>query len=95
MIVTFCGHNIFEKSEEYEQQILAALEKKVGNRSADMYLGGYGAFDAFVYECCKKFKETHPRISLVFVTPYLTVEYQKNHLDFEKERIRLPIRHGA
>lgn len=86
MIVTFCGHNIFKKSEEYEQQILAALEKKVGNRSADMYLGGYGGFDAFVYECCKKFKETHPKISLVFVTPYLTVEYQKNHLDFQKER---------
>ena len=51
-----------------------------------MYLGDYGEFDGFAYDCCKKFKETHPTVSLVFVTPYLTVQYQKNHLEYQKTR---------
>lgn len=49
-----------------------------------MYLGGYGGFDNFAYECCKKYKETHSRVSLVFVTPYISIEYQRNHLEFQK-----------
>lgn len=86
MIVTFCGHSDFTKSAEYEEKILAFLEEKVGDRSADMYLGGYGAFDSFAYECCKKYKTTHPQISLVFVTPYLAVTYQHNHLQYQEKR---------
>jgi len=38
MIVTFCGHAHFSKSEEYEQQILAFLEEKVGDQPADIYM---------------------------------------------------------
>ena len=91
MIVTFCGHARFSKSEEYEQQILDFLEEKVGNKHADMYLGGYGSFDSFAYECCKKYKETHPNISLVLITPYMTIDYQKNHLNCEKTRYDLII----
>lgn len=86
MIVTFCGHAHFSKSEKYEKQILAFLEEKVGDQPADMYLGDYGSFDSFAYYCCKKYKETHPYISLVFITPYLTIDYQKNHLDYKKTR---------
>ena len=86
MIVTFCEHSHFSKSEEYEQKILSFFEDKVGNQPADMYLGGYGDFDNYAYSCCKKYKETHPDISLVFVTPYLTVEYQRNHLDYQQTR---------
>ena len=86
MIVTFCGHAHFSKSEKYEQQILAFLEEKVGDQPADMYLGDYGSFDSFAYDCCKKYKETHPYISLVFITPYLTIDYQKNHLAYKKTR---------
>mgnify|MGYP003426151204 FL=1 len=86
MIVTFFFFSHFSKSEEYEQQILAFLEEKVGDQPADMYLGGYGSFDSFAYDCCKKYKETHPNISLVFVTPYLSIDYQKNHLEYQKAR---------
>ena len=86
MVVAFCGHAKFCKTKEYEQQIRAFLEEKVGEQPADMYLGGYGNFDIFAYECCKKYKETHPNVSLVFVTPYLSVEYQKNHLAYQKTR---------
>ena len=84
MIVTFCGHARFVKSEEYEKKILSFLEETVADQAADMYLGGYGEFDNFAYDCCKKYKRSHPQISLVFVAPYLTVEYQKNHLVYYK-----------
>ena len=80
MIVTFCGHADFQKTEEYEKKILDSLEKNVGNKPSDMYLGGYGNFDDFAYNCCKKYKQSHPNVSLVFITPYITAEYQKNHL---------------
>ncbi len=86
MIVTFCGHAQFQGSEECEQKILNILEETVGEQRADMYLGGYGGFDRFAYTCCKKYQERHPKISLVFITPYLTVAYQKNHLCFQEQR---------
>lgn len=85
MVVTFCGHAQFSKSVEYEQKLLDFLQEKVGEQPADMYLGGYGNFDSFAYDCCKKYKQTHPRISLVFVTPYLTDEYQHHHLQYREK----------
>ena len=86
MIITFCGHAEFSKTTEYEQKILAFLQEKVGDKPADMYLGGYGGFDSFAYECCKKYKLTHPQISLVLVTPYLTVDYQQKYLRTQEKR---------
>ena len=81
MIITFCGHADFKASEEYERKILNFLCKNVGNSPAQIYLGEYGNFDKFAYRCCKRYKETHPNILLIFVTPYITVEYQKNHIE--------------
>ena len=81
MVITFCGHAQFAKTVEYERKILAFLEEKIGDQSAEFYLGGYGAFDALAYDCCKTYKASHPNVSLVFVTPYITVEYQRNHLE--------------
>ena len=89
MIVAFCGHAHFSKTEKYEQRILDFLQEKVGDQPASMYLGGYGDFDGFAYDCCKKYKETHPAVSLVFVTPYMTLEYQKKHLSYQKTRYDL------
>ena len=84
MIITFCGHAEFRKTTEYEQKILAFLENPVGDQPADMYLGSYGAFDSLAYDCCKKYQDNHPNISLIYVTPYMTVEYQQNHLEYQK-----------
>lgn len=86
MIVTFCGHSDFQKTRDDEEKMIALLEEKIGYHSAKLYLGGYGAFDFFAYECGKKYQKTHPNISLVFVTPYLTIEYQKKHL-VEKQKM--------
>ena len=81
MVITFFGHSSFVGRSEYEERVLKFLESVVGDRTAEMYLGGYGGFDAFAYSCCKKYKQTHPNVSLVFITPYITAEYQKNHLE--------------
>ncbi len=87
MVVTFCGHSQFQWTAEYESKVLTILEEKVGNQPADMFLGGYGNFDNFAYNCCKKYKSTHENISLVFVTPYMNIEYQRNHLVYIVRRV--------
>ena len=81
MIITFFGHSDFIGTKEYEEKLLPFLEKNVGDAPVQMYLGGYGGFDEFAYSCCKRYKENHPKASLVFVTPYITLEYQKKHLE--------------
>lgn len=82
MVVTFFGHSDFCEGAEYEQKMLDILEETVGDEPAELYLGNYGRFDAFAYFCAKKYKETHPRVRLIFITPYMTDEYQKNHLNY-------------
>ena len=86
MILTFCGHADYQKTDEHEKAILSFLEAMVGDSPAEFYLGGYGAFDEFAYHCCKVYQKTHPSVKLVFVTPYLSPNFQKNHLEFQKTR---------
>ena len=80
MVISFCGHSRYDKTEEDKIKILSFFNEVIGDSPADMYLGGYGNFDEFAYECCKEYKNTHSQISLFFITPYITAEYQKNHL---------------
>ena len=80
MIITFCGHADFHKTSELEAHLRALLKEYVGNTPAECYLGDYGGFDSFAYEVSAQYKKVHPQVSLVFVTPYLSVEYQKTHL---------------
>ena len=80
MIITFFGHGSFKNSADYSRTVLEILECRIGDNEAEIYLGGYGYFDNFAYECCKKYKLYHPRVRLVYVTPYINESYQKNHL---------------
>ncbi len=86
MIVTFCGHSKFTDTEKIGQRLLNLLEEHVGDGPAEFLLGGYGGFDEFAYRCCKAYQKTHPLIKLIFVTPYITPEYQRNHLEYQKTR---------
>ena len=86
MIVTFCGHSDYKESKQDEEKIMSILEEAVGDRPAELFLGGYGAFDAFARRCGKEFQKTHPHTRLIFVTPYITEAYQRNHLDYDKGR---------
>ena len=72
MIITFCGHSQFARTEKYEEQVLSILEQAVGDSPAEFFLGGYGAFDDFAYGCCKKYQTTHPNTKLVYITPYIS-----------------------
>ena len=80
MIITFCGHSNFIESNDMEKKLLSILTESVGDSQADLYLGGYGSFDAFALKCAKKFKASHPDTNLFFITPYITENYQKNRL---------------
>ena len=84
MIITFCGHSQYTEKVEDEQKIISFLEEKIGDRPATLYFGGYGSFDMFVRNCGKKYQQTHPNTKLIFITPYITVNYQKNHLEYQK-----------
>ena len=85
MIVTFCGHSQYTGSGEDEERIISLLTEIIGDHNAELYLGGYGSFDSFARKCGRKYQETHPNIRLIFVTPYITIDYQKNHLDYNKD----------
>ena len=61
------------------------MSEIIGDRDAELYLGGYGSFDAFARKCGRKYQKTHPNVKLIFVTPYITADYQKNHLEHAKE----------
>ena len=89
MVITFCGHSTFIKTVELEEQLLSILESQVGDSRCDFYLGGYGMFDGFCRECCKKYKAKHPNVSLVYVTPYLDAD--QFTLDLYDESVYPPI----
>jgi len=72
MVITFFGHAQIVKSSEIKKALMEILEKQVGDNTAEMLLGGYGDFDELAYTCCKEYKQTHPNVSLLYVTPYLT-----------------------
>ncbi len=74
MIITFCGHSTFFKTEDLEKQLLSILQNQVGSNHVDFYLGGYGSFDSFARECCRKFQTEHPQARLVYVTPYHEID---------------------
>ena len=84
MVISFFGHAKYERNSEHEEKILGFLLKKIGDRSACLYFGGYGNFDRFAYECCAKYKKMHPCVELVLVTPYITPEYQRSYLNERK-----------
>lgn len=81
MIITFCGHSDFQGSLEYERKILDFLEENIGDSFVELYLGGYGAFDRFAYDCCKKFQTSHQNVKLIFVTPYINGNCRESNYD--------------
>lgn len=85
MTITFCGHSDYIKKELHREKILEILSEMVGDLPADILLGGYGSFDEFAYKCCLEYKKAHKNLTLIFVTPYNTISYQKNHLSIIKD----------
>lgn len=81
MTIAFCGHANFCADEFLENRTIKLLKEKIGNCDAEIFLGGYGAFDSFAYRVCQKYKQTHPNVSIVLVVPYLNRDYEKEKYD--------------
>lgn len=71
MVIVFCGHSDYVENIQDEVKILNILEFEVGSSPCELFLGGYGNFDAFAFRCAKKFKQKHFSAKLILVTPYL------------------------
>lgn len=82
MVVAFCGHSTYIPNAADEKEVLAVLERVVGDVPCEFFLGEYGSFDSFAYGCAKKYKEKHPASKLFFITPYLNQE----KMQFQAER---------
>ena len=81
MVITFCGHSQYTETKEDEQKIISFLTETVGDRPAELFLGGYGSFDEFARKCGRIYQKTHPDVKLIFVTPYIYADLQKDLYD--------------
>lgn len=86
MIITFFGHSNFIANEFYKKRVFSIFNEIVNNNHVEFYLGGYGAFDSFAFTCAKEYKNINGKSTLSFISPYLTISYQKNHLNYQKEK---------
>ena len=89
MNITFCGHSDFKETDEIKNKFLSLLHQYICDQKADLFLGNYGLFDSFVYRNCKIYKENHPNVRLIYVTPYLSKIYRqdsckKNYLEYDQ-----------
>lgn len=78
MIVSFFGHSNYIGNSLDEKTVLDYLESVANGEDIEFYLGEYGAFDDFAYNCAKKYKTHHPGSKLIFITPYITPEHRRS-----------------
>ena len=84
MVIAFFGHAHYFQRDDDERKILYLLKDRVEDEPSELYFGGYGQFDSFAARCGRKYKQEHPNTRLIFITPYITVEYQKNQLEYAR-----------
>ena len=86
MVVAFFGHADYIQRDEDGRKMLFLLKERVKDEPCELYFGGYGRFDSFAALCGRKYKEEHPNTRLIFITPYITLKYQKNQLEYVRHR---------
>ena len=86
MTITFFGHSDYKATNYHREKMIQVLLRLCFGEKVFFYLGGYGAFDEFSYNCCREIKMKYPKTELIFITPYITEHYQKNHLRCLKEK---------
>lgn len=75
MKIAFFGHSDFCEGTKYKEKMITTIESLVENKTVEFYLGNYGGFDKFCYNCCREYKTKNEKSSLVFVTPYIDSGY--------------------
>ena len=84
MIITFCGHRIFDKNEK-EFGLYELLCNIIKENSVEFFIGGYGAFDDYALYTAIKYKEKHQKTKIYFITPYIDKGYTK--LEYYKDKV--------
>ena len=79
MVVAFCGHSDYKESSRDGSRVMEILEEYVGDSECELFLGEYGNFDSFAYNCAYRFKQLHPGTKLVFISPYVLPKKQCTH----------------
>lgn len=78
MIITFCGHGDFIKTEKIENTLIELLKFFAkGRETIDCYCGGYGRFDGFAAECVRKAKKDFENIRNCLIIPYISLSFQE------------------
>ena len=71
MIISFFGHRSFFESHKFKNETIEILKDVSKGEYIEFYLGCYGSFDDFAYNCAKEYKEKYGNCKLIFITPYL------------------------
>ena len=78
MVITFCGHGDFIKTEKIENTLIELLKFFAkGRETIDCYCGGYGRFDGFAAECVRKAKKDFENIRNCLIIPYISLSFQE------------------
>ena len=72
MIITFSGHSFISSKNKIKEVVNEIVLSNISNQeSVICYLGGYGDFDEICATACREIKKEHPKLQLIYVTPYL------------------------
>ena len=86
MIIAFCGHSSYVPTVEYKDCVFNILEHASNNEPPIFYLGEYGQFDRFAYDCAYTFRGTHTDARLFFITPYHPSALSAERIAFLQKR---------
>ena len=81
MIVSFFGHSSFSPKEGDLERIIALLEKEIKGESVEFYVGRYGGFDRFSFDCAKTYQKPYPNSKIIYVSPYLDMSRFKEFIE--------------
>lgn len=82
MRISFFGHRDFVGSEEMKKKLIYILEEIINKDSdTELLFGQYGRFDDFAYICANELS-SQSKIKKIFVTPYITEDYQRHTLEY-------------
>ena len=81
MNITFFGHADFQATAECIFALRSLLQKVTNQGQTNVYLGGYGNFDFFAYQCCKDFQKSKSDMRLIYISPYLDQKHPLQNYD--------------
>ncbi len=81
MIVSFFGHSRFYPKEGDLERVIALLKKEIKGESVEFFVGRYGGFDRFSFDCAKTYQMKYPNSKIIFVSPYLNASRFKEFVE--------------